>query len=152
MKYLPAIASAILLTLVVGCVERTIKITTQPTGATVILNDEEVGRTPADVRFTWHGTYDVIVRKEGYQTLHTSKKVNLPVYQWPVVDIFTELFIPYTWHEQHAWNFDLQPQELPSREDLIERATEFRQEAQQSGTTVPPVATQPAETEPAGGE
>lgn len=153
MRQMATISLAVLLPgLLAGCVERTIKVTTQPQGATVILNDEEVGRTPADVRFLWHGTYDVIVRKEGYQTLHTSKKIDLPVYQWPVIDIFTELLIPYTWHEQHAWNFDLEPQQLPQREELIERATEFRHEAQEGGTATQPLktATPPAtETQPA---
>ncbi len=138
MKQLTAIALTMTALAAAGCVERTIKITTQPPGATVLLNDEEVGRTPADVHFTWHGTYDVIVRKEGYRTMRAPKNTGLPVYQWPVVDIFTELLIPYKWHEQHTWHFDMEPQRLPERQDLINRATDFRQEAAQVGTTTQP--------------
>lgn len=146
------VALAIVLAgLLVGCVERTIKITTQPSGATVILNDEEVGRSPADVRFTWYGTYDVIIRKEGYKTLHTPQKIDPPVYQWPVIDIFTELLIPAKWHDVRTWHFDLEPQPLPQREELLERATQFRQEAQEGSAAKPPVgAVVPAASEPAG--
>lgn len=42
-----------------GCVERTITITSEPSGALVHLNDEEVGRTPLTVPFTFYGVYDV---------------------------------------------------------------------------------------------
>ncbi|MEX0776779.1 MAG: PEGA domain-containing protein [Phycisphaeraceae bacterium] len=47
-----------------GCVERTISITSEPSGALVHLNDEEVGRTPLIVPFTFYGVYDVRVEHE----------------------------------------------------------------------------------------
>ena len=65
---------AMTLALLAGCVERTIKITSQPSGALVYLNDEEVGRTPTEVRFTFYGDYSVILRKEGHETLNTRRK------------------------------------------------------------------------------
>lgn len=138
---------AMTLALLAGCVERTIKITSQPAGAVVYLNDEEVGRTPTEVRFTFYGDYGVILRKEGYETLSTHKKINAPWYQLPPIDIFADLLIPGTIHDRHAWDFELQPQQLPSQEELLERAESFRAEA----LGIPdaqPAATQPAETEP----
>jgi hypothetical protein len=48
----------------VGCVERTISITSEPRGALVYLNDEEVGRTPVSVPFTYYGVYDVRLERE----------------------------------------------------------------------------------------
>ena len=47
-----------------GCVRRTIKITTEPPGARVFLNDQEVGRSEVSTDFLWYGDYDVVVRKE----------------------------------------------------------------------------------------
>jgi hypothetical protein len=47
-----------------GCVERTISITSEPEGALVYLNDEEVGRTPVSVPFTFYGVYDVRLEHE----------------------------------------------------------------------------------------
>jgi len=49
----------------VGCIERTITITSDPSGALVHLNDEEVGRTPVVVPFTFYGTYTVRLEHDG---------------------------------------------------------------------------------------
>lgn len=65
-KSLPAILTLLLLpTLLTGCLERTITITSQPTGALVHLNDREVGRTPVVVPFTFYGTYTVRLEHDG---------------------------------------------------------------------------------------
>lgn len=149
-RVVTAAAAVLLAVVLAGCVERTIKITTEPSGATVLLNEEEVGRSPADVRFTWYGTYGVTVRKEGYETLQATRKIDAPVYQWPVIDIFTELLIPYKWHDQRTWHFELQPQQLPSRQELIERAEDFRQEA--GAVTTQPVPEDAAVQPDAGAE
>jgi hypothetical protein len=124
-----AIALTVALAVLAGCVERTIKITSQPSGAAVYLNDEEVGRTPAEVRFTFYGDYSVILRKEGYQTLQTHRQINAPFYQLPPLDIIADLLIPVTIHDRHSWGFDLEPQQLPAKQELLERAEEFRGQA-----------------------
>ncbi len=48
-----------------GCVQRTITITSDPPHAIVWLNDEEIGRTPVTVPFTFYGKYDVRIVHEG---------------------------------------------------------------------------------------
>ncbi len=48
-----------------GCVERTITVTSDPSGALVYLNDTEIGRTPVTVPFTFYGTYDVRLEHDG---------------------------------------------------------------------------------------
>ncbi|MCP4263659.1 MAG: PEGA domain-containing protein, partial [Planctomycetes bacterium] len=40
-----------------GCVERKLTINTEPQGALVILNDEEIGTSPVTVSFEWYGDY-----------------------------------------------------------------------------------------------
>jgi len=112
-----------------GCVERTLKITTLPRGAVVYLNDEEVGTTPVDARFTWYGDYDIAIRKEGYETLRTHRRIDPPPYQWPVLDVISELFLPVRLHDKRYWFFELTPLELPEKQVLLERAEAFRKEA-----------------------
>ena len=146
-RVIATIALAMPLVLLAGCVERTIKITSQPSGALVYLNDEEVGRTPTEVRFTFYGDYGVILRKEGYQTLEAHRKINAPWYQLPPADIFADLLIPTTIRDQHAWDFELQPQQLPTKQELLERAEDFRGQALRTPASEP-AATQPAETQP----
>ncbi len=51
-----------------GCVQRQLTVTTDPPGTLVHLNGQEFGRTPVTRDFTWYGTYDVELRKEGYET------------------------------------------------------------------------------------
>ncbi len=48
-----------------GCVERLITVRSQPPGALVHLNDEEIGRTPVTVPFKFYGVYDVRLEHEG---------------------------------------------------------------------------------------
>jgi hypothetical protein len=74
-----------------GCVERTLNVQSNPPGAVVYLNDQEVGRTPLSKRFVWYGTYDVQVRKEGYETLKTESPIIAPWWQWVPFDFFAEI-------------------------------------------------------------
>jgi len=116
-------------TLASGCVRRTLTITTIPDGGLVFLNDEEVGFSPVSVDFTWYGDYDVVVRKPGYRTLTTHTRVRQPWYQIPPIDFFAEVLWPGHIHDQREAEFDLQPEVLPTVEELIDRAQAMRQDA-----------------------
>lgn len=113
-----------------GCIERTITINTEPEEATIFLNDQEVGRSPVVVPFTWYGDYDIIVRKDGYKTLQTHHRVVTPWYELPGIEIITECLIPFTVHDDHVLDtFVLQPMELPTKDALLEAAAEMRRRA-----------------------
>ncbi|HQI29243.1 MAG TPA: PEGA domain-containing protein, partial [Sedimentisphaerales bacterium] len=43
--------------LLTGCVERRLTIYTEPPGAIVTLNDQEIGVSPVTVPFNWYGDY-----------------------------------------------------------------------------------------------
>jgi hypothetical protein len=91
-----------------GCVERTIRITSEPAGALVWLNDVEIGRTPVETDFDFYGTYDVRLKLEGYETVWEGKKANAPIYDWPVIDLVSEA-LPVRLRSRFQWHFDLQP-------------------------------------------
>ncbi len=118
------------LVLTSGCIERTITIKTEPEEATVFLNDQEVGRSPVKVPFTWYGDYDIIIRKKGYQTIQTHHNVRAPWYELPGIDIVTECLIPVTVHDDRVLDtFVMAPQEPPSTDALLEAAAAMRQQA-----------------------
>jgi hypothetical protein len=120
---------------VVGCIERTVSINTEPEGATVLLNDQEVGKSPVKVPFTWYGDYDIIIRKPGYETIRTNHKLTAPWYQWPVIDIFAECLVPVTIHDDRTIDtFVLQARKPAVKQDLLEAADATRQEARASGS------------------
>lgn len=114
-----------LLTTVLGCVRRTMVITTEPPQALVFLNDQEVGRSEVSTDFLWYGDYDVIVRKEGYETLKTNWLVKAPWYQVPPIDFFAEILWPGRIHDVRQNHFVLTPRNLPSSEELLGRAEEL---------------------------
>ena len=117
------------LTVSVGCVRRTISITTEPSNALVFLNDEEIGRSEVATDFLFYGDYDVIIRKEGYETLKTHWEIRPPWYQLVPFDFFAEVLWPGHLHDAHSRHFVLEEQELPTPEELLERAGEVRKHA-----------------------
>src|SRR3954462_14875125 len=74
-----------------GCAQRTVDITSEPSGALVYLNGDEVGRTPMRYDFMWYSNYDVTLRKDGWETLKTSKKIDPPLLFIPPIDLVGEL-------------------------------------------------------------
>ena len=124
------VAFAICLLLFVGaagCVRRTLTVRTEPGGALVYLNDEEVGRSPVSVPFTWYGDYDILVRKSGYEPLRTHARVWPPWYQVPPLDLVSEALIPVTLHDRHELSFTLQQQRHPTTQQLLQRAVALRE-------------------------
>ncbi len=125
-----AIASALSACLLaIGCVRRTISITTDPPNARVFLNDQEIGQSAVTTDFLWYGDYDVIVRKEGYKTLQTHWDVKPPWYQWIPFDFFAEVLWPGWIHDAHAQHYTLEPAEKSTPEEVISRAEDAREKA-----------------------
>jgi PEGA domain len=91
-----------------GCLKRTIAVTTEPPGALVWLNDVEVGRTPLETDFTFYGTYDVRIRREGYEPISTSAKARPPVQELPGIDLAAEA-LPVQLHNVVRWHWTLTP-------------------------------------------
>ncbi|MFW6059326.1 MAG: PEGA domain-containing protein [Phycisphaeraceae bacterium] len=88
-----------------GCVQRTIEISSEPSGALVHLNDVEVGRTPVEVPFTFYGTYDVRLERAGHAPLWTRREANAPWWDLPGPDLVAEL-VPGA-ESRVRWHFDL---------------------------------------------
>lgn len=123
---------------VAGCtgrVVRTITVESEPAGAVVWLNDNEVGRTPVTVPFTWYGVYRIRMEKEGYETLTVYERVAAPWYQWVGIDLAFETVIPGTRRDIHHLGPYTLEEAVPSDPDrVIERAREMRREAQEGLT------------------
>lgn len=113
---------------VTGCVERTIRIDSEPSRAVVWLNDEEVGSTPLEVPFTWYGTYEVVLRKDGYETVRTLRTAEAPVYQWPPFDLAAEHLLPFTLEDRHEWQFTMVPYQESDPNQLLLEAQRLQRE------------------------
>jgi len=103
-----------------GCVERKLTINTNPSDAQVYLNDEEIGPSPVTVSFNWYGDYNVTVRKQGFATLSTHRKLQEPWYDYFPFDFFAQVLYPGRIVDSYEWSFDLKPQQEINRQELIE--------------------------------
>lgn len=112
------------LALLGGCVERTITITSDPAGALVYLNDDEVGRTPLTVPFTYYGVYDVRLEHEGFAPLWTKQEAKAPWWENPGPDFVGEM-IPRN-KSKFAWHYQLTPQGPIDTAAMIDRARQLR--------------------------
>lgn len=110
-----------------GCVERRLTINTEPQGALVILNDEEIGESPVTVPFNWYGDYWVRISKQGYETLDTHRELKGPWYDHFPFDFFTMLN-PKRTVDSYEWTFELSPKKEISREELIQKAEELKEQ------------------------
>ena len=93
----------------------------------VVLNDEEIGNSPVTVSFEWYGDYNVAVRKEGFETLKTHRKLKAPWYDGFPFDFLT-LLNPERTVDEYEWTFDLEPTKEVNREELIENAEELKKQ------------------------
>lgn len=127
LRRLPALLGVLCLFGAVGCVQRTIEVTSEPTGALVHLNDVEVGRTPVAVPFTFYGTYDVRLEREGYHPLWTEREANAPWWDVPGPDLIAEM-VPRL-QSRVQWHFDLEdapPAGEVDTEQLLDHAQQMR--------------------------
>lgn len=121
-----------------GCMSRRVSITSEPIGATVTVNDIEIGRTPVEADFTYYGVYDVLVTKDGFEPLRAKARAKAPLYEFPPVDLAASA----TNAERVVrWHFALTPaleRKLTTEEferGLMDRARTLRNEG-----TIPPVS------------
>ena len=122
--------SILLLALLPGCVHRRLTVNSNPPGARVLLDGEEVGETPTSVDFTHYGTREIVLQKDGYDTLKTMQTVPPPWYQVPPLDFLADNLLPYQLTNRHEFSYQLQPSPtVPSTKGLRERANIMRSDA-----------------------
>jgi len=104
-----------------GCVEREFTFTSEPEGALVHVSDKEIGRTPVTMPFTWYGDYEIILRLEGHRTIKTHAKINPPWYEYPPIDLLSQI-APWTYHDRRHLHYEMAKLTAATDEELIERA------------------------------
>jgi len=114
--------------LLAGCVERRLTINTQPQGALVVLNDEEIGVSPVTASFEWYGDYWIRISKEGYETLDTHRKLKGPWYDKFPFDFFAQIVYPSRIINSYEWTFELAPQKQPTTEELLQNAEKLKEQ------------------------
>jgi hypothetical protein len=98
-----------ILTLLTGCVERTLILRSDPPGATVVVNGDEVGVAPAKLHFESYGAFEVVMSAPHYRRLHAVVPVKPPWYENIPFDLFAEAVWPWTVRDEHSVTLKLEP-------------------------------------------
>lgn len=114
-----------------GCVERIIAVRTEPPGAAVYVDDEKVGVTPCEVRYSWYGTRSLAIELEGYRGVRELVNLRPPWWQIFPLDFVTDVLIPFTITDRVELSYALEPARASPREaeEVKRRAAELREKA-----------------------
>lgn len=125
-----------------GCVRRRLTVRSNPPGAVVYVDNQQIGETPCATDFTYYGTRKIRLEKAGYETLSVKQPIPTPWYETPGIDFISENLIPLRIRDNRNVAFDLAPQRMVPASELIGRAEQLRSEAQ-PGSALPPGAALP---------
>jgi hypothetical protein len=126
-----------------GCVRRRLTVRTQPAGAQVFVDDQEIGTTPCSSSFVYYGTRKITLIKDGYRTETLYQKINPPWYQIPPLDFVSENLLVRELRDERVVDVQMVPQEIVPQARLLERANSLRLGAATGQITLPPGADAP---------
>src|SRR5262249_35483816 len=94
-----------------GCVERRYTIRTEPPGALVYVNGEELGTAAPVVSrsFIYYGKREIVLIADGYQTQKIIQPIDAPWYDNQLTDFFSECLIPWTIRDEREFVYRLAP-------------------------------------------
>jgi hypothetical protein len=105
-------------------------IRTNPPGALVYVDDNEVGLTPVAISPIYYGNRKIRLVKDGCETQTFIQSVPPPWYEIPPLDFFAENLVPGTIRDQRTFDYQLRPQGVVPQEDLLTRAENLRRGTQ----------------------
>src|SRR5262245_35422538 len=111
-----------------GCMHRRLTIRSEPPGALVLVDGEEAGYTPASIDYTYYGTREITLQKDGYKTLTTPVKLATPWYQVFPLEFVTDNMALTKINDRREISYALVPEQLEPRQDLEDRANNLRSE------------------------
>lgn len=126
-----------------GCVRRRLTVRTNPPGALVYVDNQQIGTSPCSVDFTYYGTREIRMVKPGYETLTINQPIPSPWWQKPGIDFVSENLAPMKIRDNRVVSFNLIPQRIIPTEELIGRGQQLRVEAQAPPPVVPAGASLP---------
>ncbi|MHC4870834.1 MAG: PEGA domain-containing protein [Planctomycetota bacterium] len=111
-----------------GCVSRELYITSEPDGASVLINDTYKGTTPMTHKFVHYQVFGLRLEKEGYHPIYAEEKIAAPLYEKPGIDFISEALIPKKIHDRRELHYKLEKIEgVDDLESVLKNADKMRQ-------------------------
>jgi hypothetical protein len=126
-----------------GCVRRVMLIQSDPQGALVSVDRTVVGHTPVAVPFTYYGTREIRLEKDGFEPLTAQQRVVAPWYEIPPISFFSNHFAFREIRDTRAFDFRMRPKTITDESQLIERATQMRTDVGRGTIARPMLSRQP---------
>jgi hypothetical protein len=142
-----------------GCVRRRLTIRSNPPGALVYVDDQEIGYTPVSTPFVYYGTRKIQLVRDGYRTETVLQRFPAPWYEWPPLDFASENLWPRDIRDERVLDFTLVTEDEVKVDELRAQAENLRAMSRSgmvnplpgSGVPVrPPVQALPPPTVPGG--
>ncbi len=132
--------------------QRTLIVTSEPTGAFVRVDGVAYGTTPAKIPFLHYGTRRVSLDLDGYLSHSEVIRLQPPWYGYFPLDFLTEILIPVGWRDRHKVGAVLQVGDgkiaPPDLEDVLRRAEDLRRAGPAGPKSSPREAEGAAQSEP----
>jgi PEGA domain len=110
---------------------------TNPPGATVSVDNQVIGTTPAASSFVYYGTREFRIEKDGYRTETIRRRFNPPWYEFPGLDFIAESLWPGELRDERIIDVELVPSVLEPSQDIVSRADGLRAQSQAGIITAP---------------
>ncbi len=104
-----------------GCVRRRLLVQSNPAGAMLFVDNQQIGTTPCSVDFTYYGTREIRLVKPGFETLTVNQPIPTPWYEIPPIDFVSENLVPSRLVDHRTVAFNMQPQVIVPTDQLIDR-------------------------------
>ena len=122
------IASVVVASVASGCVERLLRIDSDPAGAAIYLDGRHIGAAPVEVPFTFYGTRRIDAWTADRPGATQYVELAPPWYQYFPLDLFSELLDPVTHVDRHEVTIALPAAPATPRDEISQRAEELRKE------------------------
>ncbi|MFN6109519.1 MAG: PEGA domain-containing protein [Planctomycetota bacterium] len=120
-----------------GCVQRRMLVRSQPEGAMVTIDRQAIGLTPVSVPFSYYGTREIQLEKDGYQTISVRQRFRPPWYEWFPLSFFSNHFALREIRDVRRLDFEMLPKVQVSEYQLIDRANQLRTDVGRGTVTTP---------------
>ncbi len=120
------IALAMLPLICSGCVQRRLIIRSNPEGASVLIDGQSVGATPLSVPYTYSGTRDIKLERDGYKTINVQQRIDPKWYQTFPASLISENFAGREIRDERVLDFVMEPKTQVQEYRLLERANDMR--------------------------
>lgn len=128
---------AVLAGLSSGCMHRRLTVRSEPPGAAVVVDGEEIGFTPVSMDYTYYGTREITLIKDGYKTATLPYKMKTPWYQYFPLEFFTDNLAFTHIRDKREVVYTLEPEVLVPTEEVLDRANNLRSNALRTEMPLP---------------